>query len=229
MGHNSGDHTVASGDRQHVLHEHQIGFFAGLGRVAIPKAFRERDRVLAVVEREGWISDDAVEAHQFSALNVSWIFQSAVVVITQVGVRDAVEQQVHLGDSPNTAVLLLARQGEVAAVAAVFLDVVLGQDQHAARTAARVINAHAFARVGNLHHQAHNRPGRVELAALLAGRICEVADQVFVGSPEEIRKLEAVPAEGLLIEVHDQLTQLLIGHLRLTDLAVEVDVLQHAL
>ena len=117
---------------------------------------------------------------------------------------------------------------QVAAVAAVLFDVVLGQDQHAARARAGVIDAHAFVRIGDLHHQAHDGAGRVELSALLACGVSEVADQVLVGGPQQVGELEAVLTKRLLIEVHDELTQLLVRHRRLTDLAVEVDVLQYA-
>ena len=81
-------------------------------------------------------------------------------------------------------------------------------------------------RVGDLHHQADYVAGRVELPALLARRVGEVADQVLVRSTEQVGELKVLLTERHLVEVHDQLAQLLVGHRRLADLAVEVDVLQ---
>ena len=43
--------------------------------------------------------------------------------LREVGVVDAVQEHVHLGDRPGSAVVLLAEQGQVAGVAAVLLDV----------------------------------------------------------------------------------------------------------
>ena len=78
------------------------------------------------------------------------------------------------------------------------------------------------------HHHADDRAGRVELAALLAGGVGEVADEVLVGGAEQVGELEVLVAQAVLGEVRDQLAQLLVGDLRLADLAVEVDVLEHA-
>nr|WP_255522489.1 hypothetical protein [Blastococcus sp. TML/C7B] len=119
-------------------------------------------------------------------------------------------------------------EGQVAPVAAALLDVLLGQDQHAAGSSAGVVDAHALVGIGDLNHEPHDVAGRVELAALLAGRVREVADQVLVGGPEQVRELEVLLAQWNLVEVHDQFTQLLVRHRRLPDLAGEVDVLQNA-
>ena len=67
--------------------------------------------------------------------------------------------------------------------------------------------------------------GRVELAALLAGRVGELADQVLVRGAEQVGELEVLVAQPVLGEVDDQLAQLLVRDRRLADLAVEVDVL----
>lgn len=161
VGHDGGDHAIGAGDREHVLDEHEVGLLAGLGGgVAVTEPLGgERDGVLTVVQRERRVGDDAVEAHQFAALDVSGVFEGAVVVVAQVGVGDAMQQQVHLADGPYTAIFFLAGECEIATVSAGFLDIVLGQDQHAARPATRVVHAHAFPWVGDLHHQSNHRAG----------------------------------------------------------------------
>ena len=61
-----------------------------------------------VVQRERRIGDHPVEAHQLAALGVQRVGER--VVVADVGVGDAVQQHVHLGDGPDAAVLLLAAQ-----------------------------------------------------------------------------------------------------------------------
>ena len=70
--------------------------------------------------------------------------------------------------------------------------------------------------------------GRVELAALLAGRVGELADEVLVGGTEEVGELEVLVAKPVLGEVDDQVAQLLVGNRRLAHLAGEIDVLDDA-
>ena len=77
-------------------------------------------------------------------------------------------------------------------------------------------------------HHPDDGSRRVELAALLAGRVGELADEVLVGSAEEVGELEVLVAQPVLGEVDDQVAQLLVGDRRLADLAGEVDVLDDA-
>ena len=77
------------------------------------------------------------------------------------------------------------------------------------------------------HHHAHDRARGVELAALLAGRVGELADQVLVGGAQQVGELEVLVAQAVAAEVGDELAQLDVGDLALADLAREVDVLQH--
>ena len=49
-----------------------------------------------------------------------------------------------------------------------------------ARSGARVVHTHALVRVGEAHHHLDDGARRVELAALLAGGVGEVGDQIFV-------------------------------------------------
>ena len=83
--------------------------------------------------------------------------------------------------------------------------------------------------VDEAHHQLHDGAGRVELAALLAGRVGKVTDQVLVGGAEQVGKLEIVVAEPVPREVVDEVPPLLVRNGCVTDPPVEVDVLQHPL
>ena len=106
-------------------------------------------------------------------------------------------------------------------------DVLGAHDQHAARPRAGVVDSVPLLWIGETDHHADHGPWGVELAPLLAGRVGELADQVLVGGPEQIGELEVVVEQPVLAEVLDQLPQLLVGQLRLTHRAGEVDVVQH--
>ena len=121
-----------------MLDEHQVGLLAALRCPAPLEPFRVLHAVAGVVQRERRVGDHPVEPHQLPAADVHRLGER--VAVLDVGVRDAVQQHVHLADRPDAAVVLLARQVQVARVAAVLLDVLLGQDQHAARPRARVID-----------------------------------------------------------------------------------------
>ena len=126
------------------------------------------------------------------------------------------------------AVVLLAEEGEVPSVAAVLLDVLLREDEHAARARAGVVDAHALVRLDEADHHPDDGSGRVELAALLAGRVGELADEVLVRRAEQVGELEVLVAEPVLGEVDDEVSELLVRDRGLADLAGEVDVLDHA-
>ncbi len=210
-----------------MLHEHQVGLLARFGAEAVAEALGEGDALGRVVLREGRIGDDPVEAHQLAALDVQRLGQG--VAVAQVRVRDAVQDHVHLADGPDPAVVLLPVEAEVARVAAVLAHMLGGEDQHAARARAGVVDPHALLGVGQADHHAHHGPRGVELAALLARRVGELADQVLVGGPEQVGELEVLVAQPVPVEVLDQLAQLLVRQLGLADGAGEVDVVEHAL
>ena len=82
-------------------------------------------------------------------------------------------------------------------------------------------------RLGELHQQAHNFGGRVELSAFLARAVGKELDQVFVGRAKQIGELEVVidQYELRLVEVVEQVLPLLVGNLGLPFDGVEVDVI----
>ena len=134
-----------------------------------------------------------------------------------------------LADRPGRAAAFLPGERQVARVAAVLPDVIARLDQHAARADGRVVDAHARLRLDDLDHHADDVGGRVELAALLAGRVGEVLDQVFVGGAEQIGELEVLVAQRDVFEVLDEVDQRVVAERALADLPVEVDVLEHIL
>ena len=173
---------MATEDGQHVLQEHQVGLLAALGGVAVAEPLRVGERALVVVLAERRVGDHPVEPLQLTTAHMSRVREG--VVILEVGVPDPVEQHVHLRDRPSGAVVLLPGEDQVAGIATVVGHVLVGVDQHAARARARVVDGHALPRIHQPHHQLDDRAGRVELAALLAGRVGEVTDQVLIGGAE---------------------------------------------
>ncbi len=208
-----------------MLDEHQVGLLAALGAESISEALRERNAAGRVVLGEGRIGDDPVEAHQLAAFQVERLSQG--VPVLQVGVADAVQDHVHLGDRPDPAVVLLAVERQVARIASVLGDVLVREDQHASRTRAGVVDPHPLLRIGQADHHPHHGAGGVELASLLARRVGELPDQILVGGPQEVGKLEVLVAQAVAVEVVDELAQALVGDFALADRPVEVDVVQH--
>ena len=190
--HDRGDYAVALEDGQHVLEEHEVGLLAALWGVAVAEPFGVGERGLVVVLAERRVGDHPVEPPQLTTAGVSGVGER--VVVEEIRVPDAVQQHVHLRDRPGGAVVLLPGEVKVGGIAAVVGHVVAGVDQHAARTRARIVDGHAFFGVDEAHHQLHDRAGRVELAALLAGRVGKVTDQILVGGAEQVRKLEVLVA-----------------------------------
>lgn len=68
----------------------------------------------------------------------------------------------------------------------------------------------------------------VELAGLLAGGVRKLADEILVGSAEQVRELEILIQKPVLVEVADEPPQLLVGNFGFADLAGEIDVTQDA-
>ena len=105
---------------------------------------------------------------------------------------DVVEDHVHVADGPGGAVGVLPVEGQIVGVLALLLDVLVGLDEEAAGAGGGVVDLVAGFRFGELHQQAHHFSRSVELAALLAGAVGEVFDEVLVGRPQQVGELEVV-------------------------------------
>ena len=200
--------AVGLGDGHHVLHEHQVGLLALL-RHEHPEALLVLHAGGGVVLREGRVGDHPVEGAQL-AVSADVLRLGQGVALADVGGVDAVQDHVHLADGPGGAVVVLAGQHQVARVAAGLLHELLGVDQHAARANRGVQDLHAFLGIEEQDQQAIDLGRRVELAALLAGAVGEVLDQVLVGRAQQVGKFEAGVVEGDGVEVLDELNQGLV-------------------
>ena len=150
-----------------MLREHQVGLLTRRGAPAEAEAVAELDAPLGVVLAERRIGDHPVEAHQAPVLDVLRFEQR--VAVPDVGVRDAVQQQVHPADRPDGPIVFLAieAQARPAMLQGVFISLV----QHAATAASGIVKRRAALRVEDPHHELHDPSRGVELAGFLAGRI----------------------------------------------------------
>ena len=108
------------------------------------------------------------------------------------------------------------------------VEVLLRHHQHATRSRARIVDLHALLGLDDAHQHADYRARRVEFAALLAGRVGKIPDQVLVRRAEQIGELEVLVAQPHLREMHDEIAQPLVRQRRLADLLRKIDVPEHA-
>ena len=137
------------------------------------------------------------------------------------------EEEVHPGDRRSSQVLLLSEEPSQhePVVTAVFPNVVERFEKHAPSAACRVVDRFTGLRIEDIHHEANDRPGRIELARLLVGEISELLDEVLVGVAEHVVRNRGVPKVHLT-EVVDQVDKKRIGQ---PILVTPLDVAEYAI
>jgi hypothetical protein len=112
-----------------VLGKHQIALLSRRWTKTIAEAIGELHRRVfiapAVVLRKGRIAQDAIVVFDLAAI---FNGHHQHIVIFDHGVRNPVQQQVHLANRPNPAVVVLSIQPQVSRIAAMLLNVLLGQN-----------------------------------------------------------------------------------------------------
>ena len=238
MRHHHADHAARVRDGEHVLQEREVAPRLRRDRaVAVEAVMRVVRGEVAppLLEAERGIGDHPVVGEQPAALVPQLRLRDHVAALV-AGRAQAVQQQVQLADGERAEVALLPVQHEVARVATLLGDVLRGVDQHAGRPGGRVADAHPLGRLEQLDDQPHDRARRVELAALLAGVVGKLADQVLVGVAEDVhRALSAVRrqvrvAQVEFAEVPQQAADDAVAAERVAELrlVVPVGVAQHA-
>ena len=106
-----------------------------------------------------------------------------------------VDGQVHVGQAPRGGVGLLAVDGDVARVAAVGFDELVGLHEHAARAATGVVDA-VLVGFEHFDEDADDAARRIELAAELAFGLGELAEEVFVDAAESVARLAVSALEA---------------------------------
>ena len=154
-----------------------------------------------VLLRERRIGQHSVELHEHAVFDVRRLEQR--VLVLDVGSTVAVENHVHLADSPRRSGQLLAEQFQCVAVTARLLNVAASLNQHAAGAACGVRNRHAFNRLQQLNQEAHNLCRGIKLTTLLACGVGEILDEEFVTSTEQVGELKVRRRQRQRVEVRN--------------------------
>lgn len=209
-----------------MLDEHQVRLLARLRHEGVEPTV-ELQVCSLVVLAERRIGDDAVKGPKLVLVEMLGVFDG--VALADVRRDDAMKDHVHAADGPGRPVVFLPQQFEVAGVAADLFNERLGLDEHAARTHAGVVDAHAIGGFDQLDEGANDFGRSKKLAALFACRVGKELDQVLVGRAKEVGELEVLVAEGDGVEVLDQFNKDFVIEGLLPDLLVEVDALEDIL
>jgi hypothetical protein len=141
-----------------------------------------------------------------------------------------VQHHVEFADRPGGGVVHLAAKAQVGQVAAGLFDVFTAADEHAARTAGGIIDAHPRRGVEHADHESNDVARGVEIAALLPGRFGEHVDEKLIGRAEQVGELKVLVAQAVAGEVAHQILAGLIGDDALDALhAHEADMVEHVL
>ena len=219
--HDGGQAAVGFEHGQHVLHKHEVGFFAFFGHPD-RKASGELDVFFDVVLAERGVGQHAVKALELAVFGlVLWLAQG--VLLADDGVRDAVQQHVHFANGPGGAHFFLPVQGQFRGVGPAFAQIVARLDQHAARADSGVVHAHFFLGVADLDADAHDFSRGVELTGFFTGGVGKVFDQPLVGGAQQVGEFKVFVFERDFVEVLDEVDERVVVQRVLADFAVEVD------
>src|SRR4029077_24038 len=119
---------------------------------------------------------------------------------------DPADGKVHLGESPRRVVRLLTKDRDVVSPPTVSFDESLRLDEHACRSAARVIHPAGIG-LDHFDKKADYPAGRIELTRLLAFGPGELAKEVLVRSTEDITRGVFCAAQTDIADEVDQLTE----------------------
>ena len=160
-----------------VLHPGEVGV-AARGKAELPARVVVFAEPVGVVE--GRIGEDEVGAQ----IGMEIAPEGVGLLFAEIGF-DAADGEVHHGEAAGGGVALLTVDADVAEPAAVGFDEFFRLHEHAAGTAAGIVNA-AFVGSEHLDEETHDALRRVELAAFLAFGAGEPAEEVFVDAAEDV-------------------------------------------
>src|SRR5665647_1973520 len=217
VGEHEAGHALRRQVVDHVLHPGEVGV-AHRRRPVLPAHVVAQALAAPVAHVERRVGEDEVGLEVLVLVGV----EGVGVVRPQVAL-EAADGEVHLGQAPGGGVALLPVDGDVALAAAVLLHKALALHEHAARTAAGVVDA-ALERLDHLDQQLDDAARRVELATALALGAGEAAEEVLVDAAQQVLAAALRVAHGDGADEVDELTELL-----LVDDGAGVVFAQHAL
>src|SRR5262249_52020072 len=133
-----------------------------------------------VAHVESRVGEDEVRLE----VGVEVLVESVSRLRAEVGL-DASDGEVHLGQPPRRRVGLLAKDRNVPKPSPVLPDERLALDEHATRSATRVVHT-PLEGLDHLHEEANHAAGGVELATLLALAAGELPKEVLVDPAEDV-------------------------------------------
>ena len=131
-----------------MLHKHQVGFFSAFGQPCV-KAAGEDHVGAFVVLRKRRIGNYPIERAQFAVFSVLGLGER--VFVLNIGTAGIVLDHVHFADGPGAVVALLAKQVNIARVAAAFFHILFALDQHTAGATGRIVDFVAFGGLDQLY------------------------------------------------------------------------------
>src|SRR6266542_2156260 len=203
MGHDGGHHSARLANGEHMLGEHQVAFFPSRRRPTPAEPLSVLHISARIILAEGRIGDDAIKAFKLARLAVHRVKQG--VLELYVGAGHAMQQHVQLADGPRRGVVHLATKADIGGIAAGLLNKLAADDEHAAGTAARIVNAQARLRLENADHQPDNVARGIEVAAFFACRFGEHIDEKFIGGAKEVGKLKVFVSQPIFAEKSNEI------------------------
>ena len=161
-----------------VLHPGEVGV-AARGQAELPA------RVVVFAEPVGVVEGRVGEDEVYSQVGMEIAPEGVGLLFAEVGF-DAADGEVHHGEAAGGGVVLLAVDADVAEPAAVGFDEFFRLHEHAAGTAAGIVNA-AFVGREHFDEKTDDALRGVELAAFLALGAGELAEEVFVDATEQVK------------------------------------------
>jgi len=129
MGHDSRHMATTLETRQHVLHEHEVGFFAGLWAPLL-EAVSEFHGCTTVILRKRRVGQHPVKFANLAILQNLRVLQSITVLYGKTA--DVVEDHVHVADGPDRTIRVLSIKGQVVGILTLLFDILMGLNQKAA-------------------------------------------------------------------------------------------------
>ena len=189
---------------EHVLYPGEVGIAPGRGAV-FPAGVAFEFAVPPFLDVERGIGHDIVGTE----VGVLVVGEAVGGLFAEVEV-DAADGHVHGGEAPSGGVGFLAVDGEVAELAAVFLDEALALDEEAAGAHGGVVDAPLIG-FEYLDDEGYDGLGGEVLAALLALGKGELTEEVFVNVAEDVLGVEVGVLEGDGGEEIDEAAEVVLG------------------
>ena len=162
-----------------VLPEGIVGAALGWRAVDVPTP-RIGGPGIAVPLLDGirWICQHHIELHESVAFNKSGMGQG--VASDDAEVLDAVQEKIHAANGRREQIALLTIESKVAPFPVLPLEMGNGREQHARRTACRIVDRLAWFGLEHLGHQVDHGAVGIELRSGMAGIVGELLDQKLV-------------------------------------------------